>query len=103
LRLVLLSGQTVAFLVRRARQAGKLTFTLHRHYRPALPLDPATRSSVGSPSLLSGSIRHAWIVSTRRFSVTLRLRAPDLRREVSQQRQLLHHSEVVRWRRGRDR
>jgi len=52
-------------------------------------------SGVRGPGLLSGGIRHAWIVSARRLGVALRLRAPDLRREVTEQCQLLHHPEIV--------
>src|SRR5262249_40148394 len=64
--------------------------------RSRATLGMTTTLGVSRPGLLTGLIRHARIEPSRRLDVTLRLRAPDLRREVTQQRELLHHAEIVR-------
>src|SRR5258705_5106337 len=53
---------------------------------------------VRRPGRLALRVRRARIEPARRLDVPHRLRVADLRREVAEQRELLHHAEVVlRW------
>src|SRR5438094_1677327 len=58
---------------------------------------------VRRPRFVAWFVRNARIVFSRRFGVALRLLAPDLRREIPEESQLLDHPEIMRWRVGGDR
>ena len=66
--------------------------------RRQAPAHASTAITLGvrRPRLVARLVRHARIVFPRRLGVALRLRAPDLRREVAEQGELLHHAEIVR-------
>src|SRR5450759_5991208 len=66
--------------------------------RAAIPMDETSSppSGVGCPFLLAGRVGHARIVTPRRLHVTERLRRPDLRGEIPEEGELLHHVEIVR-------
>src|SRR5688572_23495108 len=59
-------------------------------------------SGVRRPGALAGGVWHARLEAARRLGVAHRLRVADLRGEVAEQRELLHHAEVVGARVGGD-
>src|SRR6476660_7721560 len=59
-------------------------------------------SGVAGPRFLTRLVWHTRIEPTRRLYIALRLLAADLRCEIAKQRELLHHSEIMRRRLGCD-
>ena len=68
---------------------------LSHHDRCAGARSDGRSLGVRRPGFVAGRVRRAGIEAARRLDVAHRLRVADLRREVAEQSELLHHPEVV--------
>src|ERR687897_839679 len=65
-----------------------------RECEEEIGLAPGKLTRLRGPGAVAGRVRRARIVLAGRLDVAQRFRTANLRREIAQQRQLLHHPEI---------